>query len=62
MYGQDFDLRRQDHEEYRGVITQRSLDTDVQVASAVDLRTVLKENGWKFNWKTELRCGGEGSV
>lgn len=40
------------------VATERSVATDVQRISVVDLKTVLRKNGWKFKWKGELRCEG----
>ncbi|MEJ7736990.1 MAG: hypothetical protein WKF97_06150 [Chitinophagaceae bacterium] len=35
--------------------TGKSLDTDVLPLILTDLKTVLKKDGWRFNWKSELR-------
>lgn len=35
--------------------TGKSLDTDVHPLIPADLKTVLKKNGWRFNWKSELK-------
>lgn len=36
----------------------KSLDTEVQFLTMADLKTVLKKNGWRFNWKTEFKYPG----
>ncbi|HWK04175.1 MAG TPA: hypothetical protein VNS58_11120 [Puia sp.] len=36
-------------------ITGKNYDTDVQPVMSSDLKTVIKKNGWRFNWKTELK-------
>ena len=32
----------------------RKVETDVSRVTNADLKTVLKKNGWKFNWRREL--------
>jgi len=36
-------------------ITGKNLDTEVRPLALVDLKPVLKKNGWRFNWKTEFK-------
>jgi hypothetical protein len=38
--------------------TGKSLDTEVHPLIPADLKTVLKKNGWPFNWKSELKYEG----
>ncbi|MEJ7912501.1 MAG: hypothetical protein WKF70_05055 [Chitinophagaceae bacterium] len=38
--------------------TGKSLDTEVNTLISADLNTVLKKNGWRFNWKSELKYEG----
>ncbi len=35
-------------------ITGKSLDTEILPANKSDLKTILKKNGWRFNWKSEI--------
>ena len=37
------------------VVTSKSLDTDVRAVTLSDLKGVVKRNGWKFDWKLELK-------
>ena len=34
--------------------TGKSLDTEILPANKSDLKTILKKNGWRFNWKSEI--------
>jgi len=36
-------------------VTGNSHDTKVQPLVSADLKTILKKNGWRFNWKTEFK-------
>jgi hypothetical protein len=38
-------------------VTGKSLDTEVQPLLLVDFKTILKKNGWRFNWKMECKYG-----
>lgn len=35
--------------------TGENFDTDVIQVTSSDLKTILKKNGWRFNWKNELK-------
>ena len=35
-------------------VSGKSLATDILPANKADLKTVLKKNGWRFNWKIEI--------
>ena len=35
-------------------VTGKSLDTKILPANKSDLKTILKKNGWRFNWKSEI--------
>lgn len=37
------------------VITGDSFQTDVSLVDNNDLKSITKENGWLFNWKTEFK-------
>ena len=39
------------------VATGKTLDTAVVAVTAAELKTVLKKNGWLFNWKKEFNDG-----
>src|SRR5882724_13126939 len=36
-------------------VTGGSLETDVIPVTISDLKTVLKKNGWRFNWRSEFK-------
>lgn len=36
-------------------VTGKSLDSEVLPLVLADLKTILKKNGWQFNWKTEFK-------
>jgi hypothetical protein len=38
-------------------LTGKSYDTEVVSIVVTDLKTILKKNGWRFNWKRELKYG-----
>lgn len=35
--------------------TEESFDTDVLPVVSTDLKTALKKNGWRFNWRNEFK-------
>ena len=37
------------------VITGDSFPTDITLITSADLKTVIKKNGWVFDWKMELK-------
>ena len=37
------------------VLTGDSFRTDVTLVSGADLKTIIKKNGWVFDWKDELK-------
>ena len=37
------------------IITGDSFATDITIISISDLKTVIKKNGWQFDWKLELK-------
>lgn len=37
------------------IITGHSFATDITIISISDLKTVIKKNGWQFDWKLELK-------
>lgn len=37
--------------------TSEDFDTDVMQVASSDLKTILKKNGWRFNWKNEFKLG-----
>jgi len=38
------------------VLTNESIETDVEPLEPCDLKKILKRNGWKFNWRMESKC------
>ena len=38
--------------------TGKSFDTDVLQVTPEEIKTILKKNGWLFNWKTEYKLEG----
>ena len=38
--------------------TGKNLDTDIVTLLSMDIKFILKKDGWKFNWKTELKYKG----
>jgi hypothetical protein len=37
------------------IVTGDSFATDITIISISDLKTVIKKNGWQFDWKLELK-------
>lgn len=37
------------------IVTGDSFATDITIISISDLKTVIKKNGWQFDWKRELK-------
>jgi hypothetical protein len=37
------------------IVTGDSFATDITIISISDLKTVIKKNGWQFDWKIELK-------
>ena len=37
------------------IVTGDSFATDITIISIFDLKTVIKKNGWQFDWKLELK-------
>ena len=37
------------------VVTSDSFPTDITLISSADLKTVIKKNGWAFDWKDEFK-------
>jgi hypothetical protein len=37
------------------IITGDSFATDITIISISDLKTVIKKNGWQFDWKLEFK-------
>jgi hypothetical protein len=37
------------------IVTGDSFATDISIISISDLRTVIKKNGWQFDWRLELK-------
>jgi hypothetical protein len=37
------------------IVTGDSFSTDITIISFSDLKTVIKKNGWQFDWKSELK-------
>ncbi len=35
-------------------VSGKSLDTEIHPANKADMKTVLKKNGWRFDWKIEM--------
>ncbi len=36
------------------IVTGDSFATDISIISISDLKTVIKKNGWQFDWRLEL--------
>lgn len=41
-------------------VTGRSMETIVVPISELDVKVILKKNGWRFKWKEELNYAGRG--
>jgi len=39
----------------QNIVTGDSFATDISIISISDLKTVIKKNGWQFDWKLELK-------
>lgn len=39
----------------QNIVTGDSFATDITIISTADLKTVIKKNGWQFDWRLELK-------
>lgn len=52
--GLDFEVDRLTNS-IENIVTGDSFSTDITIISISDLKTVIKKNGWQFDWKLEFK-------